>query len=62
MAPRSEGAVPLDAPVATNVPFVEGFVEGRHAAAPQEGTVNCLENRFAGREKTAGMAAAMTAK
>lgn len=59
IAPRSDGAVPLDAPAATNVPFVDGSDEGRHTAAPHEGNVNCLEARFAGREKTAGTAAAM---
>lgn len=62
MLPRSDGAVPLDAPVATNVPFIDGFVEGKHDAAPHEGTVNCLEIRFAGRDRTAGTAAAIMAK
>ena len=52
----------MEAPVATNVPFIEWLEEGRHAAAPHEGNVNCLETRFVGREKTAGTAAAMMAK
>lgn len=54
--------MPLDAPVATKVPFNAGFVEGRQVAAPHEGTMKSLEIRFVGRENTAGTAAAMTAK
>lgn len=54
--------MPLEAPVATKVPFNAGFVEGRQVAAPHEGTVKSLEIRFVGRAKTAGTAAEMTVK
>jgi hypothetical protein len=47
----------LDAPLATNVPFVVA----KHASAPQVGTLNCLATSPAGRDQTAGTAAAITA-
>lgn len=57
MRPRSLGAVPLGAPVATKVLFVEA----RHVSAPQVGIAKDLEAALAGNDQTAGTAAAMTA-
>lgn len=51
------GAVPLDAPVATKVPFVEV----KHVSAEQVGSENCLPTRPWGRDQAAGTAAAMKA-
>lgn len=52
----SLGAVPFDAPVATNVPFVAA----RHVSAPHVGTLNCFVTSPEGRDQTAGTAAAIT--
>jgi hypothetical protein len=55
MPPRSLGAVPLGALVATKVPCVEA----RHVSAPQVGTAKGFEATLAGSDQTAGTAAAM---
>ena len=55
MRPRSLGAMPLGAPVATKLPFVEA----RHVSAPQVGITKDLEATLAGSDQTAGTAAAM---
>ena len=56
MRPRSLGAMPLGARVATKLPFVEA----RHVSAPQVGISKDLEATLAGSDQTAGTAAAMT--